>query len=86
MDASLPPIACISWSSEVSHLLFLLTLDTSASSHFIVEFFFFFFDQNSFSNEQSINKIKNKIKTEYMILQKFSIMLLLLMFYVNKQY
>lgn len=83
MDASLPPIACISWSSEVSHLLFLLTLDTPASSHFIVELFFFF-DQNFFSNEQSINKIKNKIKTEYMTLQKFSIMLLLLMVYVNK--
>lgn len=64
MDASLPPIACISWSSEVSHLLFFLTLDTPVSSHFIVELFFF--DQNSFSSEQPINKIKNKIKTEYM--------------------
>lgn len=62
MEASLPPIACTSRSSEVSDLLFFLTLDTDDDdSHFSVELLFFP-DQNSFSNEQSINKSKNAIR------------------------
>jgi len=84
MEASLPPIACISWSSEASGLLFFLTLDSAAASHFSVELLFFL-DQNSFSNEQSINKSKNTIRIKHMNLKRFSITLLLLMFSTNKK-
>lgn len=79
MEASLPPIACISWSSEVSDLLFFLTLDTDAASDFSVELLFFL-DQNSFSNEHSINKSKNTTRIKYMNLRMFSTILLLLAF------
>lgn len=65
MEASLPPIACVSWSSETSALLFFLTLDTAgAASHFTVELLSFF-NQNSFSSEQSTNKNKSTIRIKY---------------------
>lgn len=78
MEASLPPIACISLSSEVSDLLFFPTLDTVDALHFSVELLFFL-DQNSSSNEQSVNKSKNTVRVTHMNLKTFSILLLLLM-------
>lgn len=60
MEASLPPIACIAWSSEISDLLFFLKLHIAAAvSLFSVELRFFL-DQKSFSNEQSTNKSRTQ--------------------------